>query len=272
MARLKLELAYVGSAYQGWQKQKHTTQTVQSQLEQALKKLFCTHVYTRGAGRTDAGVHARAQVCHAEIPNLEAHTLNRYRIVTALNSLLPKDICIKKAWLVPKTFCALNTALFKEYRYKMLFCHDPFGQPFSWVQAGRTLPDLDVLNTFAKSLCGKKNFKSFQTSGSLVKSSVRKIISAHWRHSGSQEIEFIIRGDAFLKQMVRNIVGTKWDLYIRATKTNCYTKAALAAKLSKDITQIIKAQTRTAALVTAPAKGLVLHRVHYPPAKWQRLR
>lgn len=245
--KVRLQIRYDGTDFEGWQRQKEGQKTIQSELEIALARLFNTRINLVGSGRTDSGVHAEGQVAHFIAPK-EIPSAN---FIRGLNSLLPKAIAIEKAWIAPQHFHAQRSCLRKTYRYLIHTGQtpDPLRSRYStWI---RKSLDLEQLNKMAELLLGEKDFKSFQTSGTALKTTVRRIDAAKWSEIAPNLIEFRVTGSGFLKQMVRNIVGTM--LYLERNGRN-----------PEDIIQIIAAKTRCAAKTTAPSEGLHLHHVEYP--------
>ena len=115
--KVKLQLAYDGSPFGGWQKQKNGKATVQGELEKALSRIFNQPVNTIGSGRTDAGVHAFQQIVHFEVENIP----EKLKLIRALNSLTPPEIVIHQAWQAPDEFHALLSAEKKTYKYLISF-------------------------------------------------------------------------------------------------------------------------------------------------------
>lgn len=253
--KVKLLLAYDGSEFGGWQKQKTGKQTVQGCLEIALSRLFNEPIKTIGASRTDTGVHALAQIAHFSSPK----SVERYNLINALNSLTPSSMVIHRAWLAPDDFHALASSTGKIYKYLIL--NRSTGSAlrrhhFTWI---RPKLDLEFLNKCSQHLIGEQDFKSFQTAGTDLKHTVRHIWKAQWSQKNPHLIEFTIHGSGFLKQMVRNIVGTQLDLLAQGRKPT-------------EIVEIIAAKDRSAALGTAPPEGLYLYKVEYPPELDKRCR
>lgn len=126
MPRLKLTIAYVGTQYHGWQTQARKNAsplpTIQNIIEDAVAHVLGERVHVHGAGRTDAGVHAEAQVAHLDVPESRA----RMDWQLALNTLLPRDIRIADAVLVPDTFHAQHSAVRKTYEYRLWLCRSSF--------------------------------------------------------------------------------------------------------------------------------------------------
>lgn len=250
MQRIRLDLAYDGTTFGGWQRQKQTDKpsppTIQESLERAVSRLFNTRIRVVGSGRTDAGVHALRQVAHFDCDYGNFNSDLVYKI----NCLTPIDLAVKRAYLAPPDFHAQRSAISKTYRYVILNSHrpSPFRHRFShWVR----LPlDLDFLNECSLAIIGEHDFLSFKTRGTELKSTVRRIERAQWQRKGHLLI-FTIQGSGFLKQMVRNIVGTLIDLNLRGLP-------------SSHFSEILRALDRKSALTTAPPQGLFLTQVKYP--------
>ncbi|MCB9027199.1 MAG: tRNA pseudouridine(38-40) synthase TruA [Bdellovibrionaceae bacterium] len=245
--KIKLLMAYDGSPFGGWQKQKRGKPTLQGKLEEALSIVFNQSINTMGSGRTDTGVHAMGQVVHFEVEKFPEN-LN---LVRALNSLTPPEMVIKAAWEAPHDFHAVASAIKKNYRYLILNSELPsaFRHKYStWVKHAL---DLQKLNQLTSPLLGEHDFKSFQTTGTEVSSTIRRIYDLQWRAKAGELVEFSITGSGFLKQMVRNIVGTALDLHRKGLN-------------SKHMSEILASRNRTQALGTAPAQGLYLYKVEYP--------
>ncbi len=247
MYKVRLLISYDGTDFAGWQRQKNV-ESIQETLENLLSRLFDQRIQIIGAGRTDAGVHAYGQVAHFVC----AKDPRTFPLVRALQRMAPRCLVVKKAWLVPENFHALASACEKTYRYYILNREtpSPFRHPYTWWISHKKL-SLDWLNAASKNLIGEMDFKSFQSSGTPVKTTVRKIFQAEWRRQKNDLVVFTVRGNGFLKQMVRNIVGTLIDLERQDTETT-------------EISQILDKRDRRFARTTAPAEGLFLLKVKYP--------
>ncbi len=245
--RIRLKVAYDGTDYLGWQRQKTTSATVQGHIELALSQIFNEAIQVIGASRTDTGVHAFGQNLHFDT----SKDPSRYQLLRSLNSLLPHSISARQAWLVPEGFHALLSSRGKSYKYRIY--NSPTPNPIlrrysHWEP--RPL-DLNFLQEASDFLLGEQDFKSFQTAGSPVPSTIRRIFKAHWQPVSGNLLEFHIVGSGFLKQMVRNILGSLLDLHFRQAPAS-------------RIQEILAARDRRAALGTAPPEGLFLMAVHYP--------
>lgn len=227
--------------------------TIQAYLEDAISDLFGSKIHVVGAGRTDAGVHAINQTAHFT-PTRDARN---YSLTKAFLSALPSDIVVKKAELAPPTFNAQKSASGKTYLYRI------WNQPIpSAIHSKRALYmrvplDLDILNKEAQDLVGTHDFNCFRTEGSGVGSTIRTITDAKFTKS-QDFVEFRISGSGFLRQMVRNIVGTLLQIPLGHRKTG-------------SIAQLIASKDRTQAGPAVPAHGLYMESVHYPEEITQEL-
>ena len=245
--KIRLLLSYKGSKFFGWQKQSHH-RTVQEEIEKSLFQLFKKNLMVTGSGRTDAGVHALGQTAHFEI---DESLLKNKKLKQALNVLLPEDISVLDCWKAPFDFHARFSAKKKSYLYFIFTGDSPpvlFSDLLWWKKCDLKLEEL---NRIAQIFVGTWDFKSFQSSGSEVKSTVRQIYHSHWTQLSSSMYCYQITGSGFLKQMVRNIVGTSRDLLKEK-------------QAGKKLRQILAGKDRRKALSTAPGQGLYLKRVFYP--------
>lgn len=272
--RVRLHLSYDGTDFHGWQRQTDaagntTLITGQGTIEAAVEKLFGEKLSVVGASRTDAGVHAQMQVAHFDCK--KDPTLFR-DLRYSLQCLTPSSLVVKEAFLAPYDFHSIATATDKTYRYSILNRRVPSAlrrRTTWWV---REPLSLDFLNEASQYLVGTHDFKSFQTSGTFVESTVRTLTKLAWQkvipsesklspHGAdkaslsdaqfSDTLLFEIQGEGFLKQMVRNIVGTLVDL-----QTN--------GKAPADIKAVLEAKDRRKAGNTAPPQGLFLSSIRYP--------
>jgi tRNA pseudouridine38-40 synthase len=244
--RVKLTVAYDGTAYSGWQVQPNGT-TIQAVMEGAFSRILQEPVRLRAAGRTDAGVHAREQV----VDFSDAGKRDIPTIVHGGNALLPPDIRILSAEKVPEAFDARRHATEKAYRYFLYLSPvaSPFLSRFAW---HIEVPlDLDAVRQGLSHLVGEHDFSSFRGQGCNAISPVRTIFRAEVaKHDVPGLISIDVAGAGFLRHMVRNIVGT----VVNAGK----------GKHSADhVEEILRARDRSAAGVNAPPHGLFLWRVSY---------
>ena len=260
----KLTLSYDGTAFHGWQIQP-TLPTIQRTLADALHFVTGETTLPQGSGRTDAGVHALAQVCSFQLES----PIPAPNLLLALNRALPPSIRILSADLVPETFHARHSALRKTYEYRLflrrplpiatdLIC-SPFLAPYVW--DCRWPLNLDLLHAAATSLLGTHNFTSFAASDpDITQRNAPDIVinptKTIYHSAFSQEDDvliYTITGSGFLHHMVRNIIGTLVDIGRGALPPN-------------SIPQILTLRDRTAAGPTAPPNGLFLHSVDYGDA------
>ena len=244
--RVKLTVAYDGTAYAGWQVQPNGT-TIQEVMEGVFSRILQEPVRLRAAGRTDAGVHAREQV----VDFADAGVRDLGTILHSGNALLPPAIRILSASVAPETFDARRHATEKEYRY---FLHlspvpSPFLSRYAW-HIEKPL-DLDAVREGLSHLVGEHDFSSFRGQGCNAVSPVRAVFRAEVaKHDVPGLISIDVAGAGFLRHMVRNIVGT----VVNAGK----------GKHSADhVAEILRARDRSAAGLNAPPHGLFLWRVSY---------
>jgi tRNA pseudouridine38-40 synthase len=223
---------------------------VQQVVEEALERLLGHPVRVVGASRTDAGVHARGQAAHLELPR----PFTERGLVHGTNSRLPEDVRVLAAAAMPPGFHARRHAWGKEYLYRLSRAAvlSPLDSPFV-VQAPGTV-DLERMSRAAASLPGRHDFSAFALAGGSHGQPFRRIYSARWEESG-EEVRFRVLGDAFLRGMVRGLVGT-----LLAVGTGRRSPEGFAALLA--------GRPRKEGGPTAPARGLVLERVLYPP-EWR---
>ena len=248
--KIKLVIAYDGSAYEGWQVQKTGT-GVQEIVETALAKLFPVRPRLHSASRTDTGVHALGMVAHFEIPAAGFKIPTR-KLALALNAWLPEDIRVLSASRAPKEFHARFDAAGKQYRY-FVWNHtamNPLLRHSAW-QVTRPL-DIKAMRAAAPLFVGRRDFKSFAASRNYeMESTVRRLIRCDIKKSGAL-LTFIIEGDGFLYKMCRGIVGTLVQI-------------GLGKFPAGEIKRMLAKKDRRVAGMTAPAHGLVLWKVFYKP-------
>ncbi len=257
--KIRLHVSYDGTGYCGWQRQAHHgLPSIQEVMEKGLSQLFQQPITLFASGRTDAGVNALNQVCHFNVDIPETRLFDR-DICWALRSILPSEISVRKAWIAPDDFHATLSATHKIYRY-FIYNHqrsNPFLQRSSaWIR--RPL-DLESLQASARPILGTHDFKSFQSAGTTVVSTVRHIRRAEWIRKSPHILQFTIEGDGFLKQMVRNIIGTQLVL-------------EKEDRPAADMAEILASLDRKRAYAPAPPQGLFLWKVFYPSELDQRCR
>lgn len=256
-ARLKLTVAYVGTRYHGWQVQLRADgelRTIQRLLEEVASHVCRAKVHVHGAGRTDAGVHAEAQVAHMDVP-LTKVGVDWQR---AFNTSLPPDVRVMRVERVASTFHSQFDATKKCYAYRLWLsrrCTPPWLYPFVWACGGL---DVDAMDEAARYLEGQQNFASLRNRGTVLASSVRTVhgvrrtpdnLSGYCE--GEFELTWFFEANGFLKQMVRNSMGLL--VYVGRGKLRV-----------ADVPIILDAQDRRHLGITAPASGLVLKEITYP--------
>src|SRR5579863_1610281 len=250
MRNLKLILSYDGSEFSGWQVQPDVA-TVQGTLASAIGRVTGEKVLPQGSGRTDARVHALAQVAtfvtRSSVPSAN--------FVKALNDVLPAAIRVREVAEAPPEFHARHSAQAKTYRYRIFrgaIC-PPFLARYVW-----HFPyplDEGAMGRAAPLVEGEHDFTSFAAVDAergrdlAPGANVRRIFSSRWEHEGD-ELVYTVKGSGFLHHMVRNLVGT----FILVGKGTLQ---------PEDLTRILEARSRSAAGATAPASGLYLVNVEY---------
>jgi tRNA pseudouridine38-40 synthase len=245
MNRHFIELAFKGTQYHGWQRQRNAT-SVQGIVEEALMTLTRESIKTTGAGRTDTGVHARYYTAHFD----SDHELfgNKAGFVYKMNALLPQDIVIHDIYPVLPDAHARYSALSRTYEYTISQVRDPFDLGFSWHYP---VPlDCDIMNKVSAMLGDYDDFTSFSKLHSNAKTNICHIYEAVWTIR-DDKLVFVIRADRFLRNMVRALVGTMVD--------------AGRGKISgDDFFRILEGRNRNLAGVSAPPEGLSLVAIEYP--------
>lgn len=258
---LKIILAYDGSQFHGWQVQPGLA-TVQGTLAEAIVRLTGEHVLPQGSGRTDAGVHALAQVASVR---LEASIPDR-NLVIALNDILPRSVRISSVETVAEDFHARHSAKAKTYRYRIYrnaICppflakfvyHDPYPMNEEAVlRASEYIVGEHDFTSFAASdpdCSARSESETLHPLGAAVApSNARTIYSSAWVRT-DDELSFTVRGNGFLHHMVRNLVGTCLQVGKGAVRAD-------------EVPKILEARDRSAAGPTAAAEGLYLVSVEY---------
>lgn len=242
---VKLTIQYDGTRYDGWQRQGNTDNTLQGRLEGVLSRMVGKPVEIQGAGRTDAGVHARGQVASVHLP--EGYTPQE--VQNYLNRYLPEDVAVVDVVEMGERFHARLSATGKEYRYhiRMGSVPDVFARKYQY-RVEEPL-DLAAMERAAGYLTGKHDFRSFCGNRRFKKSTVREVFHIGVEVCGS-DLTLVYRGDGFLYNMVRILTGTLLEV-------------GLGQRTPESMVDILEARERTAAGKTAPAQGLVLQEVYY---------
>jgi tRNA pseudouridine38-40 synthase len=250
MRNLKLILSYDGAEFSGWQVQPSAS-TVQGTLASAIGRITGEKVLPQGSGRTDAGVHALAQV----VTFVTESSVPTENFLKALNDILPASVRVLEVAEVPANFHARHSAHAKTYRYRIYrgaIC-PPFLARYVW-HYPYPLDEAAMIRS-AGMVVGRHDFTSFAAvdpergrEGDPV-SNVREIFSSSWERNGDEFI-YSVRGSGFLHHMVRNLVGT------------CILVGKKTLQV-EDIAHILEARNRSTAGATAPAGGLYLVNVEY---------
>lgn len=241
----KMEIAYDGSRYYGWEHQPNTELTIQGKLESVLSVMTGAKTEVIGAGRTDAGVHAKGMVANVhmdtELPETE--------ICAYMNRYLPEDICIRSVKIASERFHSRYNATGKTYCYT---CYTGDGKPVfnrKYVYVPDRRPDVLLMKEAAKYLVGEHDFKSFCGNPKMRKTTVRRIYDIEFVQSGSY-LNMTYHGSGFLQYMVRILTGTLLEV-------------GFGKRSPGSIPELIEARDREQAGFTAPAKGLCLLKVDY---------
>lgn len=246
MVRYQFILGYDGTAFAGSQRQA-SDPTVQSTLEQALRNLGWKGKSVLLAGRTDTGVHASGQVAAADMD--WPHTAED--LLRALNANLPADMAIRSASIAPDNFHPRFDALARRYRYRIYTnpIRDPLRERYAW--RVWQVPNPGLLEQAAAVLPGKHDFAAFGTPPRAESSTVRTVMLAKW-YFMADEMHFEVQADAFLYHMVRRMV---------------YLQVAVGqGRLSvQELADLLVNQRRVVPSGLAPAHGLTLVEVTYPP-------
>lgn len=248
MRHLKLTVSYDGTDYVGWQVQDNGI-SVQQRLEEAWFSVTQEKIRITASGRTDAGVHAVAQVCSLQTRS----PIELERIAGALNANSPFDIVVLDAREAPMGFHAIRDATGKTYRYQIQFGRkmDVLSRRFHWF-VPRSL-DVDAMRTAASYLVGKHDFVCFQTTGSDRLSTVRNVTRLDITHRAERYFDYVnveISADGFLYNMVRSIVGT-------------LVRVGQGTRPVEWVESVLDSLDRKQAGQTAPAQGLFLVNVEY---------
>ena len=244
--RYFIKFSYLGTEFHGSQRQPNGI-TVQETMEQALQMIFRKEIPLTFAGRTDAGVHAREMYAHFDLANSQLPIAPN--LVFRLNGILPNSIAIHDILPVTEDAHARFSATKRTYEYHIVDHKNPFLQTL----ATRVRPglDLDAMNKAAKYLIGKQDFASFCRSNTDVKTTICDLTQAEWKDLGGGHAVFTIAADRFLRNMVRAVVGTLFEV-------------GRGKMTSEQFASVIQQHTRTAAGDSAPAEGLYLTHIDYP--------
>ena len=252
----KLTIEYDGTKYSGWQEQRNA-RTVQGQLRKAAEEYFDGAVEIQGAGRTDAGVHARAQVAHLRVRRENQHDSRRWpapdEILDAINSRLPSDVCLLDVAEAAPGFHARHDAIARTYLYQISTRRTAFFKKFVWWI--RQPLDVEAMSRAAEALVGRHNFAAFRADDpSRPDESPIVVVEEAAIETEGDLIVFRITASHFIWRMVRRVVGALVKLGSGEITTEDFSRLLEGKKDPKlDV-----------AAWTAPASGLFLDRVIYP--------
>ena len=240
--RFFLEFSYNGANYHGWQKQTNVI-SVQEEINRALSTILNTDIDVVGAGRTDAGVHAKQMFGHFDC-NVDFEFQD---LIFKMNSFLHSDIAIKNIFKVSNKAHARFDALSRTYRYNITFNKDPFNKnAYLYKQA----LDIKSMNDACQYILGNQDFTSFSKINTQNFTNNCNVMFAKWKLL-DKDLHFTIKSDRFLRNMVRAIVGTLIDV-------------GLGKIQPEDIFNIIAAKDRSIAGRSVPAHALFLIEIIYP--------
>jgi tRNA pseudouridine38-40 synthase len=257
--QVRLKLEYDGSNYSGWQMQSGQD-SIQARLEEALARICGVPIRVRGAGRTDAGVHARGQVAAARLPR----PFDPVELLRALNAVLPPDIVVLEASEAGDNFDPRRDARLRIYEYRVLNrpLRSAFERNSAWLV--REPLDLAAMNAAAAAFVGEHDFAAFRSLGSAEKSTTRRVELSRWRrendrdedglHEHARNLVYRVEASAFLRHMVRTMVAAMVEVG----------RGKAAGRPPADtIAALLASRDRALAPAPAPAAGLCLVEVRY---------
>jgi len=245
-----LQVEYTGDGFAGWQVQAPGARTVQGCLVDAVERITGERPVVMGSGRTDAGVHAEAQVASFRLER----PMDPEKLLRGLNGVLPREIAVREVRQAEDDFDALRDAVGKRYRYRIW--NHPVRSP---LRAGRFVHvpqplDFAAMAQAAQTLVGEHDFRAFQAAGSGAKTTVRRLEKLEVNAAPGGEVEILAEGAGFLRYMVRNLVGTLLEV-------------GQGRRSPASVADVLASRDRCQAGPTAPALGLVLEAVDYPEGR-----
>ncbi len=247
-----LKIAYDGTEYAGWQRQKNAL-SVQECVEEAILTALHSDVRVTGSGRTDAGVHAAGQICHFKAD----FTVPANRMPQCLNPYLPPSIRVLESWEGDDNFDACRSAKRKTYRYRLYVGASEHPLLDRYATRVESLPSLDVIRSYCPEFEGEHDYKAFCASGSSVKTTVRTVYSVRVEEGveyGVRVLDMFVTGNGFLYNMVRTMAGELVELSIGKRSVEALREAFVTGN-------------RSLLGKTMPAKGLTMMSVEYDTDK-----
>ncbi len=241
----KMTISYDGSRYQGWEHQPTTDMTIQGKLENVLSTMVGVPVEVIGAGRTDAGVHAKAMVANAKFDT----TMKPEEIKDYMNRYLPDDISVNDLRIAAEGFHSRYKAMGKTYRYTCYIGKEKPVFDRKYVNVLEGVPNIEKMRQAASYLMGSHDFASFCGNPRMKKSTVRKVDKIEILQKGDY-LTLEYHGSGFLQYMVRILTGTLLEV-------------GFGKRTPESIPDLIEAKDRSLAGPTAPAKGLCMIKVDY---------
>ncbi len=241
----KMLIAYDGSRYYGWEHQPNTDMTIQGKIEHVLEKMAGEPVEVIGAGRTDAGVHAKGMVANAHFDT----GLSTDEIYDYMNRYLPDDICILEIRKASDRFHSRYNALGKTYCYTLYVGNAKPLFNRKYVYVPEKVPDIERMQKAAEYLMGEHDFASFCGNPKMKKSTVRLVDEIKIVQRGSY-VNMTFHGTGFLQYMVRIMTGTLLEV-------------GYGKRTPESMVELLEMKDRSQAGFTAPAQGLCMMKVDY---------
>lgn len=241
----KMIISYDGSRFYGWEHQPNTDLTIQGKLENVLEEMVGVPVEVIGAGRTDAGVHAKGMVANVHMDT----QMSEHEICSYMNRYLPEDICVREVKIASERFHSRYNAMGKTYCYT---CYVGDLKPVfnrKYVYMTDRVPDVEKMRQAAAYLVGEHDFKSFCGNPKMKKSTVREIYDITISQKGPY-LNMTFHGSGFLQYMVRILSGTLLEV-------------GYGKRTPESMEELLQAKNRSQAGFTAPPKGLCLLKVDY---------
>ncbi len=246
--RYFITLSYDGTAYHGWQIQPNGA-SVQGEIEHGLRLLLRREVSITGAGRTDAGVHARMMVAHFDLEGGLPAALPEQQLVYKLNKLLPRDIAIRQIRQVSDDLHARFSAVSRTYHYYIYSRKSPFERHYACYMPYPL--DFRLMDDAARVLMEYEDFGAFCKSHSDVKTTICHVTTARWHQTSDSTWYFEITANRFLRNMVRAVVGTLVEV-------------GRGRLTLDDFRRVVEGKRRSDAGESMPGNALFLERIEYP--------